>query len=622
MKFVKRIASIITCVAMLLVFMPASTYAAEKSDDIVILYTNDVHTYIDGALSYDVIAGIKADLQTKYEYVFLADAGDHVQGTAYGAMDKGKSVVTLMNYAGYDVATLGNHEFDYGMEGCLNVIDWADYTYMSCNFYHESKGVRGENVLDSYKIFDCGADKIAFVGVTTPESFSKSSPTYFQNEQGEYIYGIAGGDKGEDLQADLQKAINAAVAAGATRVVAVGHLGLDPASAPWTSRETIAGVSGLDAFIDGHSHSLIEGEIVKDKNGDDVILTQTGNYFNRIGMMVIDSDTGKVTTDFIEYDEEGMVLSSELYGVTSVAPVSEVKTLKEAWLAEIDTELGQKIGSFNVVLGNHDAEGNRLVRNEETNTGDFVADALYYLFDDMNLDVDVAIMNGGGIRNEAITGDITYKICKDIHPFGNVACLQTVTGQQIKDMLEWGARHVGESEEGSFLQVSGVTYKIDTTVPNTTKAGDMDVWEAGPTKYRVHDIKVYNKDTNTWDELDLNAKYNLAGYNYTLRDLGGGFAMLNGAVNVLDYVMEDYMVLANYVKAFENQTIEAKNSPLLKKYSGMLIDYSNVNGSGRIEVIEAVSPPAGYDNYCNEAAVVLIASAICFSVIFKRSKVR
>lgn len=150
-------------------------------------------------------------------------------------------------------------------------------------------------------------------------------------------------------------------------------------------------------------------------------------------------------------------------------------------------------------------------------------------------------------------------------------------------MLEWGARDVGEAENGSFLQVSGLTYKIDTSIPDTTKANEMDIWTGGPDEYRVWDVKIYNKKTDTWDELDLDAKYNLAGYNYTLRNLGDGFAMLDGAVNVVDYVMEDYMVLAYYTGAFENGVIDAKNSPLLARYGGFKLDYGNVGGSGRIE---------------------------------------
>lgn len=588
-----KIISILLCLTILLNYMPtmASATDAGLSDDIVILYTNDVHTYIDGPLSYDVIAAIKNELQEEYKYVLLADAGDHIQGTAYGSMDKGENIIKLMNAADYDVATIGNHEFDYNMQGCMNAIDWAEFPYISCNFYYEANGLRGENVLNSYVMFDCGDEKIAFVGITTPETFSKSTPAYFQDDDGEFIYGISGGDDGSELKQDVQKAIDEAENAGATKVIALGHLGVDPSSKPWTSEETIAGVSGLDAFIDGHSHTVMEAKEVKDKDGNAVLLTQTGEYFNRIGMMVIDSESGDITTDFIECignDEEGYTLTSDLYNGTAPIYDTTVKEIKDGWLQEIHDKLGQKIGSTTVTFDNYDSDGNRLVRWQETNSGDLAADSIYYLFDDMGLDVDVAVMNGGGVRNQAITGDISYKTCKDMLPFGNVACLQTVTGQQILDMLEWGSRHAGVSEDGSFLHVSGITYKINTSIPNTTQADDMDVWVDGPTEYRVHDVMVYNKETDNWDALELNSEYNLAGYNYTLRDLGGGFAMLNGAVNVLDYVMEDYMVLANYIQGFEGGVVKADNSPLLEKYPGLLIDYSDVNGSGRIEIVAEV----------------------------------
>lgn len=563
--------------------------------DIVILYTNDVHTYVDGPISYDVISAVKKELQKEYEYVYLVDAGDHIQGTAYGSMDNGETIIEMMNAAEYDVATLGNHEFDYGMFGCMKAIDMAEYPYVSCNFHHEADGVCGENVLNSYELFPAGEETIAVIGITTPETFTKTTPSYFQDEEGNFIYGIAGGEDGSELYAAVQKAIDEAKEAGATKVIALGHLGDDASSEPWTSENTISNVTGLNAFIDGHSHSTVEGKEVADKEGNQVLLTQTGQYFDRIGMMVIDSEDGSITTDFIEYEEilaadnetvEGYELCSDIYERTEMIYDTDVQVIKDAWIEEIDTLLGQKVGEIEVVLDNYDAEGNRMVRGQETNTGDFCADALYYLFDDMEMDVDISIMNGGGIRNKAVTGDITYKTCKDIHTFGNVACLQTVSGQQILDALEWGSRQLGSGEEsGGFLQVSGLTYHINTSIPCTVQEDENGIWIGGPTgEYRVHEVMVYNKETNEWEDLKLEGEYNLAGYNYTLRDLGDGYAMFEGAVNVLDYVMEDYMVLANYIQGFENGIVGADNSPLLKKYPEFVTDYSDTPGSGRIKV--------------------------------------
>ena len=364
-----------------MVLSMATTVAAEetKSDDIVVLYTNDVHTYINKDLSYDVIAAVKADLEKQYNYVLLVDAGDHAQGTAYGSMDKGQTIIELMSAAGYDLATLGNHEFDYGMDGCQNLVSWATsaFPYISCNFYHEENGVKGDTVLDPYVMEEFGDLTVAFVGITTPQSFTKSTPAYFQDENGNYIYGISGGTDGTALYADVQAAVDEATTAGAEIVIALGHLGDDPSSEPWTSEKTIANVAGLDAFIDGHSHSTVECKNVAGKDGKPVVLTQTGEYVDRIGMMVIDSETGAITTDFIEYvkavkDDAGNVvtpatLKSDLYSGTEVISDAAVKAIKDAWLAEIDTALGEVIGTTSLTFDNYDADGGRLVRKQETN---------------------------------------------------------------------------------------------------------------------------------------------------------------------------------------------------------------------------------------------------------------
>ena len=528
--------------AVLVLAMGLATGFAQEKQTVTIYYTNDVHTYINNAndegepaaLRYSTVAALRKNT----ENVILVDAGDHAQGTAFGSMDKGNVITKLMSACGYDVATLGNHEFDYGMDGAMNLIEWAQFPYVSCNFHHEENGVVGEPVLAPYQVVEVGGVKVAFVGITTPESFTKSTPAYFQNENGEYIYGIAGGTDGAELYASVQKAIDAAKLE-ADYVIALGHLGVDEVSAPWRSTDVIANTCGLDAFIDGHSHTTIEGQLVEDKDGHPVLLTQTGEYLNAIGKMVIAAD-GTITTELLTPEK-----------LADVAPDEEVKMLEETWITEIDEKLGEVIGSVDYPLDNYDADGNRLVRKQETNTGDFVTDALVYLFENMGLDVDLAIMNGGGIRNKAITGELSYLSCKNIHTFGNVACLQTVTGQQVLDALEWGARGLPDVEVGGFLHVSGLRYTVDTTIESTVQQDEKGVWVGPPTgEYRVKDVMVFDKEANEFVPLDLNKKYNMAGYNYTLRDLGDGFAMFDGAVNVLDYVMEDYMVLANYIGSF------------------------------------------------------------------------
>ncbi len=525
---------------------PAATATATTSGDVTVLYTNDVHTYVTKDIKYSTVAAYKDSLKD----VLLVDAGDHIQGTAYGSMDNGATIVKLMEAADYDLATIGNHEFDYGMTRALEVITKSTVPYVSCNFYNEKNGVAGDLVLDAYKVFEVGGMKIAFVGITTPESFTKSTPAYFQNEKGEYIYGIAGGTDGKALYAAVQKAVDAA-AKEADYVIALGHLGDDPASDPWNSEDVIANVSGLSAFIDGHSHSTVPMKEVKDKDGKTVVLTQTGSYFAALGQMTITKD-GKITTKLLKAED-----------LTGVTPDADVKAIEDKWVSEVTTKLNVKIGSFADTMTNYAADGEtRLVRKQETNVGDFCADALYDLFEDMGMDVDLAVMNGGGIRNKTTAaGDVTYLTCKDIHTFGNVACLITVTGQQVLDALEWGAKDA-PNECGGFLQVSGVKYTVNTAIPSTVQKDEKGVWTGSPTgEYRVTDVQILNNETGEYEALKLDAKYNMAGYNYTLRNLGDGFNMFDGAVNVLDYVSEDYMVLASYIKSFKDGKVTGYAEP-------------------------------------------------------------
>lgn len=544
-----------------------------QAEDIVIYYTNDIHSYIanhldeEPGLTYSKVAALKNSTKN----AILVDAGDHLQGTAYGGMDSGTSIIRLMNTAGYDAATLGNHEFDYGMDGCMTAMEAAEYPYVSCNFRHEKDGAAGNLVLDSFVMLKSGGTKIAFVGITTPETITSSSPAYYQDENGNYIYAIDGGADGAALYAATQTAIGEARSAGADYVIALGHLGVDTSSGPWTSRNLIANTTGLDAFIDGHSHTTMEREIVTDRAGNPVVLTQTGSYLDAVGKLTIKTD-GTVLTELLTAGD-----------LTELTPDPEVSALEEVWINQVNELLGDVIGYAEITLDNYDAADNRLVRRQGTNSGDFAADALYYLFDEMGMDVDAAVMNGGGIRNEAITGELTYLSCKEIHTFGNVACLLQVTGQQLLDALEWGSKGVtadGSGENGSLLHVSGLTYTLDLSYDSTVQFDDKDVWTGPPTgEYRVKDVRILNRLTKVYEPLDPDKVYHLAGYNYTLRDLGGGFAMLNGAVNILDYVAEDYMVLANYIQSFPVN--EKTGLPTITEESG----YADVHGSGRITVL-------------------------------------
>ena len=547
--------------------------------DITILYTNDVHTYIDKQspkLTYAAIAALKKSYQDDGKNVLLVDAGDHVQGTAYGSMDEGATIIQLMNAAGYDAATPGNHEFDYGMDRAKELMADADYPYLSCNWVNLPLNNR---VLSDVKYFRIGGRTIAFVGITTPETITKSTPAYFMDKnQKRYVYDILGGEDGQKLYSAVQKSINKARVI-ADYVIGLGHLGVDPSSSPWTSKEVIEHTSGLDAFIDGHSHTVMECEWVKDLSGKAVALTQTGSYFANVGEMTIKAD-GSIATQLVPtYDG----LDSAVAGIQT------------EWVSAVDDMLGEKIAVAETNFYISDpATGKRRIRLGETNLGDFVADGIYSYFNEVEqLHCDLAIMNGGGIRADVDAGDWSFKTCKQVSPFGNVACLMSVTGKQIQDALEFAARFVGPDgqENGGFLHVAGATYEIHTDIPNTVQTDDKNVWIGSATGTpRVQNVKIYDKASGSYLPLDPGATYALAGMNYTLRNLGDGFAMFDGAELIKDYVAEDYLVMSTYAMSFGGVDaaglphLTTANSPLAD-YPGYLLNYEDAYGAGRITIL-------------------------------------
>ena len=575
-----KAAGVTTAAAAMAVGAPAASacWTGEKSE-VTILYTNDVHTYIDKQapeLTYAAIAALKQSYQNAGKKVLLVDAGDHVQGTAYGSMDQGASIIELMNAAGYDAATPGNHEFDYGMDRAKELMRDADFPYLSCNWVDLRTNLR---VLPEIKVFVRGGVRIAFVGITTPETFTKSTPAYFMNKaQTKYIYDILGGEDGQKLYSAVQKAVDKAKCL-ADVVIGLGHLGVDPSSSPWTSEEVIAHTTGFDAFIDGHSHTVMENKQVADASGRLVTLTQTGSYFANVGEMTIAPD-GTISTRLVStYDQEDVAVAAE----------------QAAWVNTVDDMLGEKIAVADTKFYITDpATGKRRIRSGETNLGDFVADGIYTYFNEVEkLHCDIAIMNGGGIRSDEDAGYWTFKTCKQVSPFGNVACLMSVTGKQIQDALEFAARFAGAEgkENGGFLQVAGATYEIHTDIPNTVQTDDKNVWIGSATGTpRVQNVKIYDRHTGTYEPLDLAKTYALAGMNYTLRNLGDGFAMFDGAELIKDYVSEDYLVMSTYAMTFGG--VDAEGLPhlssansVLAEYPGYLLDYENPYGAGRISIL-------------------------------------
>ena len=451
MKYRKMSALALSGALIFSMSLPVSAAPTEpqtsNNNDIVILHTNDVHCAIDDGIGYAGVAAYKAEMEAAYgeDNVTLVDAGDAIQGGAIGTLSDGAFLVDIMNQVGYDIAVPGNHEFDYGMDNFLTLAkERADYQYICANFIDLSTGV---GVFPPYEIVDYDDTQVAYVGIDTPESFTKSTPAYFQDENGNYIYGFCQGNDGADLYNVVQLSVDSARDNGADYVVAIGHLGTEGSKPQWQAASVIANTTGIDAFIDGHSHEAYS-KTVKSKDGRDVVLAQTGTKLNSIGKLVIDPDTGKITDELIT-DYEGK------------DPVAAqfISALQEGF-SDI---LNQTVAKADVALTSSDpATGRRMIRSAETNLGDLVADAYRNV-----MGADIGIANGGGIRADLEQGDITYEDIINVHPYGNEMCVAEATGQEILDALELGASKYPE-ENGGFLQVSGPVSYTHLTLP--TKA--------------------------------------------------------------------------------------------------------------------------------------------------------
>lgn len=510
-----------------------STPAAK---DIVILYTNDAHCGIEDGMGYQGLSAAKRALLAAGNKVLLVDNGDAVQGDTIGTLSKGEYIIDIMNKLGYDVATPGNHEFDYGMDQFNKLVEKADFDYISCNFVDKD----GNPVLKPYVIKETDGVKIAFVGISTPKTITTSTPTYFQDGNGNYIYGFMQDDTGEKLYAAVQSAVDAARKEGAKYVIAMAHLGIEADCQPWTSSDVIVNTSGIDVVLDGHSHSTIAGDIVKNKEGKDVILTSTGTKLANIGCLTISAD-GKLSTALINDD-----------GMSDT--IAEIKSGYEEIVNTV-------VASTKVELTVNDpVSGERMVRRQETNLGDLCADAYRAMSG-----ADIAVVNGGGIRVSIPAGDIAYGQIIAVHPFGNEMCVVEATGQQILDALEMGARNA-PGECGGFLQVSGMSYEIDLNVEPTVEVNADGMFTGVSGEYRVKNVKVGD------EPLDLAKTYTLASHNYMLKSAGDGMAMFQGCTLLQDSVMIDNQVLINYIVDVLGGVVGE--------------DYADPYGQGRITVIE------------------------------------
>ena len=534
-------------------FYVKSAEEPQPSKDITVCFTNDVHGAYE-LYPYAATAMKGADL--------IVDAGDNIQGSVATTLTNGQCMVDLMKTVGYDVAVPGNHEFDYGFARFLEIVNGDNTPYVSANLWDKTAD---KAVLDAYKIFTVGDKKVAVVGITTPETLVKSTPAFFQNEAGEYIYDFCNDTTGEKLYTVVQKAVDAAKAEGADYVIAVGHLGIDEQSEPWTSTSVIANTTGIDALIDGHSHSTFSNT-AKNKDGKEIPVAQTGTQLKNVGKLTIAADGTITATVLPLYEVKTRVNETtgkeEKYNVylydtdpTVSAKVAEIK-------AEVEKVSNKVVARTEVDLTTLDpATGKRAVRNAETNLGDLCADAYREL-----LKTDVAFVNGGFVRATINKGDITYGQIIAVHPFGNTACKIEVTGEQLWTALEIGSAAC-PGESGGFLQVSGIEYTINTAIPTPARFNENKEFEKLEGEHRVTDVKVNG------EPLDVNKTYTLGGHNYMLINGGDGYTVFKGSKILAQEVAIDNEVLIKYITGTLNGVVGADSI------------YANPTGAGRIKIV-------------------------------------
>ena len=557
----KKILSILITVIMVASILP-SALATEK--ETVILYTNDVHCAID---DYSVLAAYRAELIAQGKNVIVVDAGDAIQGEVIGSTTKGEAVVDIMNAVGYDYAVPGNHEFDYGMKTFLDLAqNMAEYEYISSNFHYLPSV---DPVFKPYAIEDFGAYQIAFVGISTPDTITSSTPEYFKDENGNFIYGFPefpGGMTNEALYENIQESVNSAINDGADYVVAVGHAGIIGSNDGWKSSDIIANTDGIDCFIDAHSHETTKSAVYKNKNSEDVFLTSTGAKFANFGALTISG--GNESFELINPDN----VDIEAMSAAAKSAYTTVKEKTDGYNENI-SYLFEEIGTSEANLIIYDSDSSRAVRKRETNAGDFVADAYRAV-----TGADIAIANGGGVRAEIEIGAVTRKSLMDVNAFNNGMCVLEVTGQQIIDILEHGARKCPE-ELGSFFQVSGMTFEIHTYRESPVISDQLGnfIGIDETTERRVQNVCIGGKPV----ELDKN--YTLAGSTYVLLQGGDGLAMIDGS------------------KILQQEGLPCDSEMLIRYFTetlGGIIPadmYGNPDGDGRITIVNEEADDIEYD---------------------------
>jgi 2',3'-cyclic-nucleotide 2'-phosphodiesterase (5'-nucleotidase family) len=456
-------------------------YPGDLSGKLVILHTNDTHggdvAVAGKSIGTAGVAKLAEDYEAAGAEVLVISAGDATQGDPLVNLSKGATAIDFMNLAKYDLMVPGNHEFDYDYDNLLALETRADFPFISANILDKATG---NPVFDANITFDTAIGKVGIFGLTTPETLTKANPDNVASlsfPEGEAMYAIA------------QAQVDALKAEGCNTIICVAHLGTDAGSEPNTSMNVIQNVQGIDLLIDGHSHSVIDGTTVSQ-----TVLTSAGTKLAYVGVDILD---GSHTDSYL--------ISAEDYSDVNAS----VNAIINAKAAEIDAQLAAKFAVSEVLLDGNRAPG---VRTQETNLGDFAADAILWAANEAvgSGAVDGAITNGGGIRTSIAIGDITMKDMKTVFPFGNTISTVKVTGAQLLELIEAATFSTPESL-GAFPQVAGIEFTLNTAITYEKGAQYPDSTYFAPASpgTRVTNVKVGGK------ALDLSKTYTIATNNFT-----------------------------------------------------------------------------------------------------------
>ena len=549
----KKLLGLLLAVCLLLGCACAEEAAAPAlQKNLVILFTSDAHCGIDQGWGYAGVYAIKEGL-AKWNHVLLVDNGDAIQGEPVGTLTKGEAITDIMNQVGYDIAIPGNHEFDYGMDRFLALAEKANFPYISCNFNKE-----GELVFDPYVIKEFDGVKIAFVGATTPMTLRSSTPKYFMDENGNFIYGFLQDETGESLYAAIQKAVDDARAEGASYVFLMAHLGNEAECAPWMYSDVISHTSGITAVLDGHSHDT-DKVVMKDKDGEEVLRLGCGTKLGAVGAVTILTD-GSIDGGLLSWGSS-IISAADLMGLVNPGSdaVAAAKTELDAKLQEVVAKTAVELYINDPVEKTEEGKPIRIIRRAETNLGDLCADA----YRDQGGGTDIAFVNGGGIRVQLKAGDLTLNNILSVHPFGNALTVIEVTGQQVLDALEWSV-HSLPGEFGGFDQVSGLTFEVDATIPTPCVENDSKMFDHVDESMtrRVRNVLVGG------EPIDPEKIYTLASHDYQLLNNGDGYTMFAGCKVLQESVKLDNQVLIDYI---------------METLGGVVSEgYENPYGQGRI----------------------------------------